>query len=106
MYMPLIASIGVMTKGHITKKNTYMPLAIGSLLGGTGSLAGGTAPLLANEVLEYSGAETFTFFSTLPVALCVIGTVAICFWLFLVLGFVLSHFQNWKFIRFSFISME
>ena len=53
------------------------------LIGGTGSLAGGTAPLLANEVLEYSGAETFTFFSTLPVCLCVIGVLALCFWLFL-----------------------
>ncbi len=83
MYMPIIASISVITKGHITKKNTYFPLAIGSLIGGTGSLAGGTAPLLANEVLEYSGAETFTFFSTLPVCLCVIGVLALCFWLFL-----------------------
>lgn len=83
MYMPMLASISVMTKGHITRKNTYMPLAVGSLIGGTGSLAGGTAPLLANEVLSYTGAETFTFFSTLPVALCVIGAVAICYWLFL-----------------------
>lgn len=83
MYMPIIASISVMTKGHITKKNTYMPLAIGSLIGGTGSLAGGTAPLLAKEVLEYSGAGTFKFFTTLPVALCVIGVIALCFWLFL-----------------------
>lgn len=83
MYMPLIATIGVITKGHITKKNTYFPLAIGSLIGGTGSLAGGTAPLLAKEVLEYSNAGTFSFFSTLPVTLCVIGVIAICFWLFL-----------------------
>ena len=82
-YMPFIASISLVTRGHITKKNTYLPLAIGSLLGGTGSLAGGTAPLLANEVLSYSGAETFTFFSTLPVALCIIAVVAICYWLFL-----------------------
>lgn len=83
MYMPLLASISVITKGHITKKNTYMPLAIGSLIGGTGSLAGGTAPLLANEVLSYSGVKTFTFFSTLPVALCVIAVIAICYWLFI-----------------------
>jgi len=82
-YMPLLASISMMTHGHITKKNTYMPLAVGSLLGGTGSLAGGTAPLLANEVLAYSGAEEFRFFSTLPVSLCVIICIAICFWLFL-----------------------
>lgn len=83
MYMPLIASISVVTKGHITKKNTYMPLAIGSLIGGTGSLAGGTAPLLANEVLAYSGAETFSFFSTLPVALCMIVVIVVCYWLFI-----------------------
>lgn len=82
-YMPLLASISIMTHGHITKKNTYMPLAVGSLLGGTGSLAGGTAPLLANEVLAYSGAEQFSFFTTLPVALCVIGVISVCFWLFL-----------------------
>lgn len=42
MYMPLIASISVVSNGNITKKHTYLPLAMGGLIGGTGSLAGST----------------------------------------------------------------
>lgn len=83
LYMPFIASIASVSKGNITKKNTYMPLAMGSLVGGTGSLAGCTAPLLANEVLQYSGVETMNFFSTAPIAIIMTLAVAVCFWFFL-----------------------
>lgn len=41
--------------GKITRKHTYLPLAMGGLIGGTGSLAGSTAPLLANDVLQITG---------------------------------------------------
>ena len=83
MYMPFIASIAVTSGGAITKKNTYLPLAIGGLIGGTGSLAGSTAPLLANEVLEITGQPTFRFFTTAPVSLTVLVVVAVCYWFFL-----------------------
>jgi len=82
LYMPFIASIAVASRGRITKKNTYLPLAMGSLVGGTGSLAGCTAPLLANEVLEYMGVETMGFFTTAPIAIAMVLVIAVCFWLF------------------------
>ena len=83
MYMPFIASISVTSGGHITKKHTYLPLAMGGLIGGTGSLAGSTAPLLANDVLILTGAETMKFFTPLPISLTIIAVVALCYWFFL-----------------------
>lgn len=83
MFMPFIASTARSTKGKIKKKHLYMPLAMGGLIGGTGSLAGSTAPLLANEVLEITGQKQFSFFTTAPVSLSILAVVAICFWFFL-----------------------
>ena len=83
MYMPLISAVSVSSKGHITKKNTFLPLAMGGLIGGTGSLAGSTAPLLANDVLEITGSKTMGFFTPLPVALAIVVVVALCYWFFL-----------------------
>ena len=83
MYMPLISSVSVVSKGHITRKNLYLPLAMGGLIGGTGSLAGSTAPLLANDVLQITGSETMGFFSTLPVAAIMVVVIALCYWFFL-----------------------
>ncbi len=83
MYMPFIASISVTSRGAITKKNTYLPLAIGGLIGGTGSLAGSTAPLLANDVLAMTGAQTMQFFTPLPIAAAMVVVVALCYWFFL-----------------------
>lgn len=83
MYMPFIASVAATSHGHITKKHTYLPLAMGSLIGGTGSLAGSTAPLLANDVLETVGVQTMRFFSPAPVALIIMAVIAVCYWLFL-----------------------
>ena len=51
MFMPLISSVAAASKRRIHVKHVYLPMAIGTLLGGTGSLAGCTAPLLANDVL-------------------------------------------------------
>lgn len=83
MYMPLISSICVASGGKITRKHTYLPLAMGGLIGGTGSLAGSTAPLLANDVLELTGSKTMQFFSPLPIAAIVVIVVALCYWFFL-----------------------
>ena len=83
MYMPFIASIAVTSGGAITKKNTYLPLAIGGLIGGTGSLAGSTAPLLANDVLAMTGARTMGFFTPLPIAAAMVIIIALCYWFFL-----------------------
>lgn len=83
MYMSFIAAIADASDGRITKKNTYLPLAMGALIGGTGTLIGSTAPLLANNVLATYEVETMTFFTPMPIALSIIVVVAICYWLFL-----------------------
>ena len=83
MYMPLISSVSVASGGKITRKHTYLPLAMGGLIGGTGSLAGSTAPLLANDVLELTGSQTMHFFSPLPIAAAMVAVVALCYWFFL-----------------------
>ena len=83
MFMPFIASTAKSSVGKIKKKHVYLPLAMGGLIGGTGSLAGSTAPLLANEVLEITGQKTFGFFTTAPVSLSILAVVAICYWFFL-----------------------
>lgn len=83
MYMSFIAAIADASDGMITKKNTYLPLAMGTLIGGTGTLIGCTAPLLANNVLATYGMETMNFFTPLPIALSITIFVAICYRLFL-----------------------
>lgn len=83
MYMSFIAAIADASDGMITKKNTYLPLAMGALIGGTGTLIGSTAPLLANNVLATYGAETMNFFTPMPIALSIIVVVTICYRLFL-----------------------
>ena len=83
MFMPFITSVVKSSGGRIRRKHIYLPLAMGGLIGGTGSLAGSTAPLLANEVLEITGQPTFSFFTTAPVCLAILAVVAVCYWFFL-----------------------
>ena len=83
MFMPFITTAAKASGGRIRRKHIYLPLAMGGLIGGTGSLAGSTAPLLANEVLEITGQETFHFFTTAPVCLSILFVVALCYWFFL-----------------------
>ena len=83
MFMPLISSVAAASKGRIHVKHIYLPMAIGTLVGGTGSLAGCTAPLLANDVLQETGSQTMRFFSTFPIALFMCLVVALCYWFFL-----------------------
>lgn len=83
MFMPFIASTARSSGGKIQKKHLYLPLAMGGLIGGTGSLAGSTAPLLANEVLEITHQKQFSFFTTAPVSLTILVVVALCYWFFL-----------------------
>ncbi len=83
MMMPFISTAALSSGGKITKKNTYLTLATGGLMGGTATLAGSTAPLLANNVLEEVGAETMGFFEPFPIAFSMIAVLTICYWLFL-----------------------
>ncbi len=83
MFMPLISSVSSASHGKISRKNLYLPLAMGSLIGGTGSLAGSTAPLLANDVLQLTGSQTMHFFTPLLVSAIMVAVVALCYWFFL-----------------------
>ncbi len=83
MFMPFIASVAASSNGTITKKNTYLTLATGGLIGGTATLAGSTAPLLANDVLKSVGTKTMGFFEPFPIAISIIVVMTICYWLFL-----------------------
>ena len=83
MYMPLISAVCSVSDGHIRKKHLYLPLAMGGLIGGTGSLAGSTAPLLANDVLIITNQEAMGFFSTFPTAAMMTVVIALCYWFFL-----------------------
>lgn len=83
MYMSLIEVIADASGGRITKKNTFLPLAMGALIGGTGTLIGSTAPLLANNVLAAYGVQTMHFFTPMPIAVAIIVVVAVCYRLFL-----------------------
>lgn len=49
MFMPFIASVAASSNGKITKKNTYLTLATGGLIGGTATLAGSTAPVAGKQ---------------------------------------------------------
>lgn len=83
MFMPLVSSVAVASHGHIRVKHIYLPMAIGTLVGGTGSLSGCTAPLLANDVLQETGSRTMHFFSTLPYAVIMCAVLSLCYWFFL-----------------------
>lgn len=83
VYMPFITAVALASNGRITRKNLYLPMAMGSLIGGTGSLTGSTPPLLANNMLELNGQPTMWYFSTFPVAFSAITVIGLCYWLFL-----------------------
>ncbi len=83
MMLPIIASLAASSGGKITKKNTYLPLAIGSLLGGCGTLIGSTPPMLANAAMVSAGYEEFSFFETGLIGYTVLLVIALCYWLFL-----------------------
>ena len=83
VYMPFITAVALASNGKITRKNIYLPMAMGSLIGGTGSLTGSTPPLLANNMLELHNQPTMRYFSTFPVAFSAIVVIGLCYWFFL-----------------------
>ena len=83
IYMPFITAVSIASNGTITRRNIYLPMAMGALIGGTGSLTGSTAPLLANNMLELNGQQTMRYFTTFPVAFAAVIVIGICYWLFL-----------------------
>lgn len=81
--MPVVTAAMVSSGGAITKKNCFLPMAHAALIGGTGTLAGSTLPLMASEMLVEAGAKGLGFFGPLPVTLAVLAVVLICYYFFL-----------------------
>ncbi len=83
MLMPFVSSVAATSKGRIHKKNVYMAMATGVLIGGTGSMVGCTSPLMASGALEEVGLPPMEFFSTLPITLAIVAVLAVCYYFFL-----------------------
>lgn len=69
IFLPIIDAIARASKGKIKRKNLYMPIAIGSVIGGNAILFGSTPQLAAQAILEKStvaGVRTLGLFELLP----------------------------------------
>lgn len=63
MFFPLIAAVAAKSNGRITKKGTYMMVALASIAGGSITLPGSTPQMSAQGYLEITeGARLLTFF--------------------------------------------
>lgn len=69
MFLPLVASVAAKSNGKITKKNTFMAMAMAALVGGNMTLVGSTPQLAVQGLLEEAGMQTMSFFTLLPAAL-------------------------------------
>lgn len=54
LFMPIINALSSKTNGRITKKNCYLPVAIGALLGGNLSVVGSSSMITASTMMEDS----------------------------------------------------
>ncbi len=63
LFLPLIGAIAGQSGGTFTKKNTYMAIAISSMVGGILSLIGSSPNVLTQGFLESAGSETMGFFT-------------------------------------------
>lgn len=70
IFMPIISAISAKTDGHITRKNTYLPIAIAAVFGGNLAVSGSTSMLNASAMLgeSYYG-RSLNHFEPLPFAL-------------------------------------
>lgn len=63
MFLPLITSVAGVSKGKITRKNTYMAAGIASVLGGNLTLVGSTPQMVAQGIfIQTEGCWAMTFF--------------------------------------------
>jgi len=63
MFLPLITSVASVSKGKITRKNTYMATGIASVLGGNLTLVGSTPQMVAQGIfIQTEGCRAMSFF--------------------------------------------
>ena len=83
IYFAIIDAYVVRSKGILKRKILYMIAMIGTLIGGSATLAGSSSPGIASTILEELGGGTFSFFEPVCVGLPVLVVVSICYPLFI-----------------------
>lgn len=68
MLMPMVDSLVAQSKGNLSRRMCYMPLAIGALLGGNLTLSGSANMLSASGMLEAATGQRFSYLTSMPVA--------------------------------------
>lgn len=69
MAVPMIDAMVIKSKGTLSRKQSYMPMAIGALLGGNISLSGSANLLTTSGMIEEVTGRAFEFFTPLPIGL-------------------------------------
>ena len=62
MFLPMLRSVAVASKGEIKASNLVMPMSIAAMVGGSCTIIGSTPQLVALALLESNGLRKFTFF--------------------------------------------
>ncbi len=77
MFAPMIDAMVAKSEGKLNRKMTYMPAAIGALLGGNLTLSGSTNLLSTSAMVEEYTGQAFTFFSPFAggIAALILGLV-------------------------------
>ena len=69
--MPAVAAIG--PKAGLAPSRLFMPLAFGAILGGTTTLVGTPPNILAGELLDQQGLESFSLFDFTPIGVAILA---------------------------------
>lgn len=83
VYFAIIDAYVVKSNGSLKRKTLYMIAMIGTLIGGSATLAGSSSPGIASNILEELGGGSFSFFEPVCVGLPVLIIVSICYPLFI-----------------------
>ena len=83
VYFAIIDAYVVKSKGTLKRKILYMIAMIGTLIGGSATLAGSSSPGIASNILEELGGGSFSFFEPVCVGLPVLIVVVVCYPLFI-----------------------
>lgn len=83
LFMSIISSIEDLTGGAIKRKNCFMPMIAGILIGGASSMIGCTATQLGSTALVNKGFTALTIFQPALPAIAALIICAAAYWLFI-----------------------
>jgi len=83
IYYAIIDAYVVKSNGLLKRKTLYMAATMGTLIGGTSTLAGSSPPGVASNILEELGDGALGFFEPAIVGIPAIIVVSICYVLFI-----------------------